>query len=42
MDAVVAVAGKAWQNRNLQIVIATRLTGASSGPPEVLAVHSWQ
>lgn len=42
LDSVVASAGKSWQNRNLQIVIATRLTGASSGPPEVLAVYSWQ
>jgi len=42
LDSVIASAGKSWQNRNLQIVIATRLTGANSGPPEVLSVYSWQ
>ena len=41
LEAAVAKAGKSWQNKNMQIVIATRLTGANSGPPEVLAIHSW-
>jgi hypothetical protein len=42
LDAAVATLGKSWPARNLEIVIATRLTGANSGPPEVLAVHPWQ
>jgi hypothetical protein len=42
LEAVAATAGKSWQNKNLQIVIATRLTGANSGPPEVMAVQSGQ
>lgn len=42
MDALAATMEKSWQNRNLQIVIGTKLTGASSGPPEVLAAYSWQ
>jgi hypothetical protein len=42
LEAAVATLGKSWQSKNLQIVIATRLTGANSGPPEVLAVYPWQ
>jgi len=42
LEAVAATAGRSWQNKNMQIVIATRLTGANSGPPEVLAVYPWQ
>ena len=41
LEEAVAKAGKSWQNKNMQIVISTRLTGANSGPPEVLAIHSW-
>jgi hypothetical protein len=37
----VATAEKSWQNKNMQIVIASTLTGANSGPPEVVAIHSW-
>jgi hypothetical protein len=41
LEEAVAKAGKSWQNKNMQIVISTRLTGANSGPPEVLAIHTW-
>jgi len=41
LEAAVAKAPKGWQNKNIQIVIATSLTGASSGPPRVLATWFW-
>jgi hypothetical protein len=41
LEAAVAKAQKSWNNKNIQIVIATSLTGASSGPPRVLATWFW-
>ncbi len=41
LEAAVAKAPKSWQNKNIQIVIATSLTGANSGPPRVLATWFW-
>lgn len=41
LQAALAKAGKSWQNKNIQFVIATSLTGASSGPPRVLATYFW-
>ena len=36
-----AYAPKHWEQKNLQVVIATDVIGASSGPPTVLAAHFW-
>ncbi|MBC8001865.1 MAG: hypothetical protein H7X97_04675, partial [Opitutaceae bacterium] len=30
-----------WKQRNLQIVLTTRIVGNSAGPPVVLATHVW-
>ncbi len=30
-----------WDRKNIQIVIATRQVGASSGPPRLVAAHFW-
>ncbi len=30
-----------WEKRNLQMVISTRVIGASASPPQFLALHSW-
>jgi len=32
---------KGWEQKNLQILIHCRVTGATPGPPEVVAVHVW-
>jgi hypothetical protein len=42
LQAATASLGKSWQNKNLQIVIGTGVSGANYGAPEVLAVYSWQ
>ena len=34
-------APKGWDAKNLQIVLATKLVGESSGPPRVIATHFW-
>jgi len=31
-----------WDRKNLEILIATKLVGESSGPPRVVATHFWQ
>jgi hypothetical protein len=30
-----------WQQRNLQIVVKTKVFGASPGPPEIIATYFW-
>ncbi len=30
-----------WLNKNIQIVLSTKVFSGNSGPPRVLAVHSW-
>ena len=36
-----AVAPAHWERKNVQIVLSTDVIRASSGPPQVLAVHFW-
>ena len=36
-----AVAPAHWETKNVQVVLATDVIHASSGPPQVLAVHFW-
>jgi len=30
-----------WQHKNMEAVIATKVIGGNTGPPEILAVHFW-
>jgi hypothetical protein len=30
-----------WSRKNLQIVLATRVTANHNGPPRVIAAHAW-
>lgn len=30
-----------WQNKNVQVVLSTKVIGGTAGPPHVLAVHFW-
>jgi hypothetical protein len=41
MEEALGKSGKPWKDKNIQIVVATRLTGANSGPPRVLATNIW-
>jgi hypothetical protein len=41
MDAAMRSAPAGWDKKNIQILIATKLVGESSGPPRVLATHLW-
>ena len=34
-------APRGWENKNIQLVLATKLVGESSGPPRVLASYFW-
>jgi hypothetical protein len=34
-------APKGWHRRNLQIVISTEVINGNSGPPVIVAIHSW-
>jgi len=40
-DSVARLAPAGWPARNIQIVVATRVIHGNSGPPRVLAVHTW-
>jgi hypothetical protein len=41
MDAFSKAAPPGWQNRNIQIVLATSVIKGNSGPPRVVATHFW-
>jgi len=41
LDKIARLAPANWQNRNIQVVIATDVIHGSSGPPNVLAAHFW-
>jgi hypothetical protein len=41
MDEAVRAAGAGWEDKNLQVVLSTRLTGVNSGPPRILATYFW-
>jgi hypothetical protein len=41
MDAFVKAAPPAWEDRNIQIVLATSVIKGNSGPPRVVATHFW-
>ena len=41
IQGVVKRAPVDWDRKNMQIVIATKLVGESSGPPEIIATHFW-
>lgn len=36
-----ASAPKDWPQKNMQIVLETKIVGGTPGPPEVLATHFW-
>jgi len=40
-DRFLAKAPKDWAERNLQIVVHTRVIGITPGPPDIVAVHAW-
>ena len=31
-----------WEHKNIQIVLATTVVNDNSGPPRILAVHTWE
>ena len=41
MESAMRLAPAGWDKKNIQILIATKLVGESSGPPRVLATHFW-
>jgi hypothetical protein len=41
MNAVAAQNGSEWRNKNVQIVISTKIIGETWGPPQVLARYFW-
>ncbi len=41
LEEVVRTAPAGWRDKNVQIVISTALSGANSGPPQVLASYFW-
>ena len=41
MDAFAKVAPSGWEQRNLQIVLATNVIKGTSGPPRVVVTHFW-
>jgi len=41
IEAATRSAPAGWDKKNIQILIATKLVGESSGPPRVLATHFW-
>jgi hypothetical protein len=40
-EALAQVAPKGWENKNIEVVIATQVIDGRSGPPRILAVESW-
>jgi hypothetical protein len=41
LDAMLAMAPKDWEGKNLEAVIDTHVIDGNPGPPEILAVKSW-
>ena len=41
MDAFARTAPSGWENRNIQIVLATSVIKGTSGPPRVVVSHFW-
>jgi hypothetical protein len=41
MDAFAKGAPAGWESRNIQIVLATSVIKGNSGPPRVVAIHTW-
>jgi hypothetical protein len=41
MDGFVNGAPTGWEDRNLQVVLATSVIKGNSGPPRVVATHFW-
>jgi len=41
MEAAMRSAAGGWDKKNIQILIATKLVGESSGPPRTLATYLW-
>lgn len=41
MDALAARAPKAWEGKNIEIVISTEIIDGRSAPPKIEAVHFW-
>jgi len=41
MESAMRSAPAGWDKKNIQILIATKLVGESSGPPRVLATYFW-
>jgi hypothetical protein len=41
MGAFAKAAPPGWETRNVQIVLATSVIKGNSGPPRVVAIHTW-
>ena len=41
MDAFAKAAPSGWEQRNVQIVLATNVIKGTSGPPRVVMTHFW-
>jgi len=41
MDAIAKEAPRDWEQRNIQVVLATKVIGGNSGPPRLVAAHFW-
>jgi hypothetical protein len=41
LQQIAAMAPSGWQDRNLQVVIETKVVDRAAVSPRVLAVHSW-
>jgi hypothetical protein len=40
-EQVARIAPAGWENRNLQVLLETRIVGDTPSPPTIVAIHSW-
>ena len=41
METVASKVPQGWENKNIEIVIETKLVNGNSGPPSAVATHFW-
>jgi hypothetical protein len=41
MQELARLAPRGWEDRNLEVVVATKVIGESSGPPRIVATYFW-
>lgn len=41
LNQALARLARGWEQKNLQILLHTRVTGQTPGPPRVVAIHTW-